>query len=92
MRIHNRLCLLSLLVPASFAVNVQAQEQEHAHDGAQPQGLVAVKGGRWSDPSTWTGGAVPKQGDIVTIGEGIDIVLDEAPNGGDGSAKTPPPK
>jgi len=65
MRIHNRLFLLSLLVPACFAVSVSAQE--------------AVNGGNWSDPSTWSGGAVPQAGDIVTIGEGMDVVLDVSP-------------
>jgi len=65
MRIHNRLFLLSLLVPSCFTVNALAQE--------------AVNGGLWSDPSTWSGGALPEQGDIVTIGEGMDVVLDVSP-------------
>jgi cell migration-inducing and hyaluronan-binding protein len=67
MRIHNRLFLLALLVPACFAVQAQAP------------GSAAVKGGLWSDPSTWSGGAVPAAGDIVTIGEGMDMVLDVSP-------------
>ena len=67
MRMHNRLSLLSLLVPACFTVNAFAQE--------------AVSGGNWSDPSTWSGGAVPQAGDIVTIGEGMDVVLDVSPPG-----------
>jgi len=65
MRINNRLFLLSLLVPASFTATAEAQE--------------AVSGGLWSDPSTWSGGALPEAGDIVTIGEGIDVVLDVSP-------------
>jgi cell migration-inducing and hyaluronan-binding protein len=67
MRIHNRLSLLSLLVSASFAGNAFAQE--------------AVSSGNWSDASTWTGGAVPQAGDIVTVGEGIEVVLDVSPPG-----------
>jgi cell migration-inducing and hyaluronan-binding protein len=77
MRIHNRLFLLSLLAPACFAVSVEAQE--HAHVDAQQPDLSAVKGGRWSDPSTWSGGAVPKAGEIVAIGEGLDVILDVSP-------------
>ena len=67
MRIHNRLFLLSLLVPACFTA--QAQEQ----------GPSAVEGGMWSDPATWSGGSVPAAGDIVTIGAGLDVVLDVSP-------------
>ncbi|HEX6999141.1 MAG TPA: G8 domain-containing protein [Gammaproteobacteria bacterium] len=75
--------LFSLLVPASFAVSAGPQAQElakaHGHAGAQVQGPAAVEGGMWSDPSTWSGGAVPREGDIVTIGEGLDVVLDVSP-------------
>ena len=62
MRKHNRLSLLSLLVPACFAVNAVAQD--------------AVSDGNWSDASTWSGGDVPAAGDIVSIGAGVDVVLD----------------
>jgi cell migration-inducing and hyaluronan-binding protein len=83
MRRLNRLFLFSLLVPACFAVSVGAQAQEHAaaheHAEAQGQGPSAVKGGLWSDPSTWSGGAVPEEGDVVTIGAGLDVVLDVSP-------------
>ena len=65
MRTHSRLSLLSLLVPLCFAGNVVAQE--------------AVSSGDWSDASTWSGGDVPAAGDIVTIGEGFDVVLDVSP-------------
>src|SRR5690606_13526375 len=33
----------------------------------------------WSDPSIWSGGAVPEEGDIVTIDAGLDVVLDVSP-------------
>jgi len=71
MRIHSRSFLLSLLVPACLAVGAGAQ--------AQGQGPAAVKGGLWSDASTWSGGAAPKAGDVVTIGGGLDVVLDVSP-------------
>jgi cell migration-inducing and hyaluronan-binding protein len=69
MRLHHRLFLLSLLVPACLTVNALAQEP----------GSAAVKAGLWSDSSTWSGGAVPRAGGIVTIGEGMDVVLDVSP-------------
>jgi cell migration-inducing and hyaluronan-binding protein len=83
MRSSNRLFLFSLLVPACFAINTGAEAQEHAgaHELAAAQGpsVSAAKGGLWSDPATWSGGAVPAQGDVVTIGAGLDIVLDVSP-------------
>ena len=77
MRVHNRLFLLSLLVPACFTV--EAQEHDAAHVEGQAADISAVKGGPWSDRSTWSGGALPKAGDIVAIGEGMDVVLDVSP-------------
>jgi hypothetical protein len=73
MRIHNRLFVLSLLVPAYFTVSGCADVL------AQEQASSAVNGGPWSDPSTWSGGAVPEEGDVVTIGEGMDVILDVSP-------------
>ncbi|MGW8368845.1 MAG: G8 domain-containing protein, partial [Gammaproteobacteria bacterium] len=72
MQNRNRPVLLSLLASACFIVSgapgALAQEQA--------EGPLAVSGGPWSDPSTWSGGAVPADGDIVTIGEGMNVVLD----------------
>jgi cell migration-inducing and hyaluronan-binding protein len=83
MRIHNRLFHLSLLVTACFTVvgSAVAVAQEHAHVDAQEQAAsaVTVKGGLWSDASTWSGGAVPAEGAIVTIGEGMIVILDVSP-------------
>ncbi len=62
MRLHYRLFNLSLLAAAFFTVSAQAQE--------------AVRDGLWSDASTWSGGNVPQEGGIVSIGEGLDVVLD----------------
>jgi cell migration-inducing and hyaluronan-binding protein len=67
MRKHNRLSLLSLLFPACFTVSAFAQE--------------AVRGGQWSDSSTWSGGAVPQAGAIVSIGPTREVVLDVSPPG-----------
>ena len=72
MRSHNRPFLLSLFASACFTVGgapgALAQEQA--------DGPSAVSGGPWSDPSTWSGRTVPADGDIVTIGEGMNVVLD----------------
>ena len=65
MRLHHRLFNLSSLAAAFLSVNAQAQE--------------AVRDGLWSDSSTWSGGDVPQAGDIVTIGRGLDVVLDVSP-------------
>jgi cell migration-inducing and hyaluronan-binding protein len=67
MRLQSRLLHFSLLAAAFFTVSAQAQE--------------AVSSGVWSDSSTWLGGAVPHAGDIVTIGEGVDVVVDVSPPG-----------
>ena len=46
---------------------------------AQGTGPAAANSGQWSDPATWSGGAVPAEGDVVTIGEGMEVVLDVSP-------------
>ncbi len=65
MRLRKRLLQLSILAAACFSLNIQAQE--------------AIKSGLWSDASTWADGAVPAQGDVVTIAQGMDVVLDVSP-------------
>src|SRR5690606_38829252 len=65
MRLRYRLLQVSLLATGFFTIGAQAQE--------------AVKDGLWSDSSTWSGGDVPQAGDIVTIGAGLDVVLDVSP-------------
>ena len=43
---------------------------------AQQASSSAVKGGRWSDSATWADKKVPAEGAIVTINQGMDVVLD----------------
>jgi PKD repeat protein len=60
--------------------------------GAFPT-VTSVASGPWSDPTTWSGGAVPKAGAIVAITAGTTVVFDlansptittiEVRNGGD---------
>ena len=78
MRLHHRSLLLSLLFTAGFTVSASAQEHDHA-DAQQDSSISALKGGLWSDPSTWSGGAVPQAGAIVSIGAGMHVVLDVSP-------------
>ena len=68
MRSHNRSVLPVLIASACFTVSGALAQQPAA-------GLSAVSAGSWSDPATW-GGAVPADGDIVTIGADLDVVLD----------------
>ena len=65
MRLRNRLLQLSILAAACFSVDLQAQE--------------AIKGGLWSEASTWADGKVPAQGGVVTIPTGTEVVLDVSP-------------
>ena len=48
----------------------------HAVLKAQQASSSAVKGGRWSDPATWADKKVPAAGALVTINQGMDVVLD----------------
>ncbi|HZI51960.1 MAG TPA: G8 domain-containing protein, partial [Terriglobia bacterium] len=48
----------------------------HAVLKAQQASSSAVKGGRWSDPATWADKKVPAEGALVTINQGMDVVLD----------------
>src|SRR5436190_23643740 len=43
---------------------------------AQQGSSSAVKGGRWSDAATWADKKVPAEGALVTINQGMDVVLD----------------
>src|SRR5438552_14167152 len=67
------LSFLSLLVPAFLILSGSAVVK------AQQGSSSAVKGGRWSDPATWSGKKVPAEGAAVTIDKGMDVVLDVSP-------------
>jgi cell migration-inducing and hyaluronan-binding protein len=81
-----RLHILSWVLPAPLLLGagtaVVAQDH-HAHGdagvSADTAPSVAVKRGLWSDPASWPDGKVPGEGDAVTIGKGMDIVLDVSP-------------
>jgi hypothetical protein len=65
-RRHPVLILLTLLAVCGFATGAHAES-------------TATKSGNWSDSSTWVNGAVPAQGDLVTIPAGSEVVLDVSP-------------
>jgi cell migration-inducing and hyaluronan-binding protein len=83
MRMHVRLHLLALLLPASlFGTAAAAQESsaDHAHmDMPAPAAPSAMHQSRWSDPASWPDHKLPRAGDAVTIARDKDIVLDVAP-------------
>jgi hypothetical protein len=72
MRIGYRL-FVSLLFPVFFLLSGSAVV------GAQKENSSAVKGGRWSDPATWSDRKAPGEGAAVTIGKNMDVVLDVSP-------------
>src|SRR3989304_8627100 len=79
-----RLFRTVLLLPALFFLGVGAEVaaqdgQAHAdtHTAAAP--APAVEASRWSDPASWPDGKVPGEGDAVTIGRDMDVVLDVDP-------------
>ncbi len=83
MRMHARLHLLAMLLPAALLLGTGAganAQDDHAGMAMPAQtAAVAAKQTRWSDPASWPGGKVPKAGDAVTIGRDRNILLDVAP-------------
>jgi cell migration-inducing and hyaluronan-binding protein len=67
------LSLLSFLFPAFIILSGGAVVE------AQNGSSSAVKGGRWSDPATWSDKKVPGKDAAVTIGKDIAVVLDVSP-------------
>ncbi len=80
MQIQGRLFQL-LLFSAGLSVGTGAvaQHDVHADTHEQSSSVATVQAGSWSDPATWSGGAAPVAGDIVTITQGMDVVLDVSP-------------
>jgi hypothetical protein len=64
------LSVLSLLIPVTLILSGYAVLK------AQNGSSSAVKGGRWSDPATWSGKKVPGENAAVTIDKDMDVVLD----------------
>ncbi|MBO9574592.1 MAG: G8 domain-containing protein [Sphingobium sp.] len=83
MRKQSSLFLVGALLSGSCllgtAAAVDAQD-DHAHM-AMPAAASAgaARQTRWSDPSSWPDGKVPRDGDAVTIGRDRNILLDVAP-------------
>ncbi|HEX5442965.1 MAG TPA: G8 domain-containing protein [Pirellulales bacterium] len=71
MRIKYRSFLLALLFPALFLLGVCADAQQAS--SSQPNGAL------WSNPATWPSGKVPGEGDKVTIGRDMNVILDVSP-------------
>jgi hypothetical protein len=65
MRFHSRTLILSALAAIVSSSGVTAQE--------------AVNSGKWSEASTWAGGALPQAGGNVTIANDKSVVLDVSP-------------
>src|SRR5262245_8654550 len=70
MRKKSRSLLLMLVISTSLLVSVFVVGQ------AQQTTSTAAKSGRWSDTATWADKKVPADGALVTIGQGMDVVLD----------------
>src|SRR5262245_16253673 len=64
---------LSMLLPVLFLLGGSAVA------GGQKESSSAGKGGRWSDPGTWSDKKVPAEGAAVTIGKDMEVVLDVSP-------------
>src|SRR5215813_10363572 len=71
MRKQYSLFLLLSLVPAVLFCGSAV--------GAQKESSSAGKGGRWSNPATWSDKKVPAEGAAVTIGKDMEVVLDVSP-------------
>jgi hypothetical protein len=69
MRMNHRL-FLSLFLPVLFLGGSAVV------GGQKESSSSAVKGGRWSDPATWSDKKVPAEGAAVTIARDMDVVLD----------------
>src|SRR5215469_15960042 len=67
------LSFLALLLPAFLILGGYAVVK------AQQGNASAVKGGRWSDPATWSDRKVPGKDAVVTIDKDKDVVLDVSP-------------
>ncbi|KRA82537.1 G8 domain-containing protein [Altererythrobacter sp. Root672] len=85
MRLRSRLLRVALLLPVSLLLGTgagAAAQDNHAHAHAQTAETTpasAVRQVRWSDPAAWPDRKVPREGDAVTIGQDMDVLLDVDP-------------
>ncbi|MBM7069100.1 G8 domain-containing protein [Actibacterium sp. 188UL27-1] len=49
-------------------------------DASDPKVAVALNGGSWFDPGTWSTGKVPQDGQSVYIPKGVSVVYDDVSN------------
>ncbi|MGZ6002611.1 MAG: G8 domain-containing protein [Caulobacteraceae bacterium] len=82
---QSRLLRLSWLLPATLMLGTAAAasaQEDHANmKMPAPAAAASSAAGqtRWSNPASWPGGKVPREGDAVTIGKGRNILLDVTP-------------
>ncbi|MGZ3369652.1 MAG: G8 domain-containing protein [Caulobacteraceae bacterium] len=85
MGMQSRLLRLSWLLPATLMLGTAAAasaQEDHANmKMPAPAAAASSAAGqtRWSNPASWPGGKVPREGDAVTIGKGRNILLDVTP-------------
>jgi PKD repeat protein len=60
--------------PAASAF-IQTPHDRIPNFGANPT-ITAVRGGNWSDVTTWSAGRLPAAGDVVSIGAATDVTYD----------------
>ncbi|HWK41991.1 MAG TPA: G8 domain-containing protein [Croceibacterium sp.] len=77
----SRLFLFASLLPVSMMLGAAGAAQAHeghAHDAANSTPVPATQS-LWSNPASWPDKKVPREGDEVTIGRDMNIVLDVNP-------------
>ena len=79
---QSRLLQVFLLLPLSLLLGTGSgvAAQEHSHAAMEVEASPkTVRSLRWSDPAAWPDGKVPQQGDAVTIGRDMDVLMDVSP-------------
>jgi cell migration-inducing and hyaluronan-binding protein len=74
--------VLALLLPVSVLLGADAAAQDgHDHEGmaTAADAPPVMRTARWSDPTAWPGGKVPREGEAVTIARDMNVVLDVTP-------------